>query len=511
MSDWSAGYVSDVDYTYGYYKELCPLSLEIAMLHAGLASPNIETACELGFGQGLSTNIHAAASNIDWYGTDFNPAQAAFARDLASASGAPNNLYDESFLEFCSRDDLPDFDFIGLHGIWSWISDDNRKIIVDFVRRKLRVGGVLYVSYNTLPGWASFAPMRHLLTQHAEIIGSEGSGIVSRIDGALDFADKFLATKPLYAVANPNIDERIKKVSEQNRHYLAHEYFNKDWDPMHFATMAQWLEPSKVDFACSAHVLDHFDAVNMSDEQTNFLNEIPDLMLRQSTRDFIINQQFRRDIWVKGLRRMSSLEKQEKFLTKKFLLVVPRDSITLKVTGSQGEASMNESIYNPVLDALADHQAITVGDLLKKVSSKEINLPKLVESLMILTSTGQVLPVQNPQLAAKLKPRTDRLNDYLINKARSGGDISYLASPVTGSGTSLTRFDQLFVGSVKAGKSNPEEMAKIVWNVLNAQGQKIVKEGAHLAQDAENIAELKSQAEEFVAKRLPILKAALVV
>jgi len=36
--------------------------------------------------------------------------------------------------------------------------------------------------------------MRHLMTEHAEVLGSEGRGIVSRIDGALDFAEKLLAT-----------------------------------------------------------------------------------------------------------------------------------------------------------------------------------------------------------------------------------------------------------------------------------------------------------------------------
>jgi len=154
------------------------------LLYSGITSTEIGTACELGFGQGLSTNIHAAASINTWYGTDFNPSQASFAQELAKVSWSGAQLYDESFTEFCARD-LPDFDYIGLHGIWSWISDENRAIIVDFVRRKLKVGGVLYISYNTLPGWSSFAPMRHLMTQHAQIEGADGAGIVSRINGAI--------------------------------------------------------------------------------------------------------------------------------------------------------------------------------------------------------------------------------------------------------------------------------------------------------------------------------------
>lgn len=39
---------------------------------------------------------------------------------------------------------LPEFDYLCLHGIWSWNSETNGVIIVDFIRRKLKVGGLLY-------------------------------------------------------------------------------------------------------------------------------------------------------------------------------------------------------------------------------------------------------------------------------------------------------------------------------------------------------------------------------
>ena len=160
MTDWTSGYVADIGYTYGYYQELNPQRVKLAFLNASLVAPEFGTACELGFGQGLSANLHAAASVCSWHGTDFNPSQAGFAQELAAASGADAHLYDEAFDEFAKRD-MPEFDYIGLHGIWSWISDKNRAVIVDFIRKKLKVGGVLYISYNTLPGWGTFAPMRH--------------------------------------------------------------------------------------------------------------------------------------------------------------------------------------------------------------------------------------------------------------------------------------------------------------------------------------------------------------
>lgn len=126
MAEWTGGYVADLGYTYGYYGELNPLATQLLLLAAGLACPKIEAACELGFGQGVGINIHAAGTQICWHGADFNPAQAAHALGLAKASGAALHLSDESFEQFATRQDLPGFDFIGLHGIWSWVSEQNR-------------------------------------------------------------------------------------------------------------------------------------------------------------------------------------------------------------------------------------------------------------------------------------------------------------------------------------------------------------------------------------------------
>ena len=64
MTDSADGYRTDIDYIYSYYTELNPLRLRLALLNAGLKAPAVTTACELGFGQGVSLGIHAAASAV---------------------------------------------------------------------------------------------------------------------------------------------------------------------------------------------------------------------------------------------------------------------------------------------------------------------------------------------------------------------------------------------------------------------------------------------------------------
>ena len=510
MNDWTSGYVADIGYTYGYYLELNPQRVKLAFLNASLVAPEFGTACELGFGQGLSANMHTAASVCSWHGTDFNPAQAGFAQELATASGANAHLFDEAFADFSNRD-LPEFDYIGLHGIWSWISDENRRVIVDFIRKKLKVGGVLYISYNTLPGWGTFAPMRHLMTEHAEIIGADGVGIVGRIEGALDFTEKLLATNPMFARANPLIGERINKIKGQNRHYLAHEYFNRDWHPMHFGTMADWLESAKLTYACSAHYLDFVDAINLTAEQQAFLKSIHDPMFKQTVRDFMVNQQFRKDYWVKGARRLTSIEQSESIKNHSFLMTAHRPDVTLKITGALGEATLAEKVYLPVLDLMADHKVRTFAQIEHGVKDKEISFAQLMQAVLVLCGNGTMSAVQEEAVAIKAKTHTDQLNAHLMLKARSSSDINYLASPVTGGGFWAGRFHQLFILAMQQGKNKPEDWAAFVAQILSSQGQKIVKEGKAIDTEQEQLAELTTQAIDFASKQLPIFKALQIV
>ena len=507
MIDWTAGYVADIGYTYGYYPELNPLRVRLAFLNAGLVPPEMGAACELGFGQGMSTNLHAAASVTQWHGTDFNPSQAAFAQELATAAGAGAQLFDEAFDQFCSRTYLPDFDYIGLHGIWSWISDENRAVIVDFIRRKLKVGGVLYISYNTQPGWAAMVPMRDLLTEHAEVFGADGAGIVSRIESTLAFADQLLSVNPLYARAHPQVAERIKKIKEQDRHYVAHEYFNRDWQPMAFAKMAQWLAPTKLQWACSANYLDAVVEVNLTAEQQELLKNIPDPMFRQSVRDFCVNQQFRKDYWVKGARQLTSLEKAEALRQQRVILVQPRDEVSLKVTGSLGEAMLQEAVYNPILEQLADHKPKSLGQLEQALKGESISFVQLLQAAVLLSATGALHPVQDDAHISKAKKSADRLNDLLMRKARYSSELNYLTSPVTGGGILVPRFHQLFLLAKTQGQKQPAEWADFVWKLLELQGQRIAKEGKVLESAEETLAELNAQANDFLKKQMPILKA----
>jgi hypothetical protein len=316
-----------------------------------------------------------------------------------------------------------------------------------------------------------------------------------------------LATNPAFSRANPLINEKINQIKGQNRHYLAHEYFNRDWHPMHFATMAKWMASAKLSYACSAHYLDNIDAVNLTADQQAFLKDIHDSMFKQTVRDFMVNQQFRRDYWVKGARTLTALDQAERLRNQRFLMSAYRPEVSLKVSGSLGDATLTETIYAPILDLMADFKIRSLSMIEQAVKEKGINFGQLTQAVLVLCGSGIFSAVQEDTSISKAKKYTDKLNTYLKLKARSSNDISFLASPVTGGGVVVGRFQQLFLLALEQGKKKPEEWAASAMQVLVSQGQKIAQEGKSLESAEEQLAELNSWSTEFAIKRLPVLKA----
>ncbi len=511
MSDWTSGYVADVDYTYGYYPELNPLRTRLAFLNAGLLPPKIETACELGFGQGISTNIHAAATPISWFGTDFNPAQARYAQDLASLSRNGAELVDDDFKAYLSRTDLPDFDFIGLHGIWSWISDENRRVIVDFIRKKLKVGGVVYVSYNTLPGWATFAPVRHLMTEHAEVLGADGIGLLNKIDAAMDFSKRVLGLSARYTHSHPTVNDKLIETMAKSKHYLAHEYFNRDWDPMYFADMVSWMQPAKIEYANSAAYKDHIRAIDLSLEQIEFLDSITDPMFQQSTRDFLVNETFRKDYWIRGLRKLTRGEQQVMLSDLEVVLTTPSSLMSLKTQGAQGEVNLKEELYLPLIELLSDHSQRSLGEITAQLGEDTFSLDLVVQAITILTHMGHIAPAQNRSSGDSVIANTKSLNGYLIEQSRYSTEVTFLASPVTGGGVQVNRVERMYLDYQNSGVESESDWATNAATQLAAQGHKLMDDGVALEPGTRTNELLSKMAHEFKNHKIPMLRSLKII
>ena len=116
---------------------------------------------ELGCGEGM--NLLPLAERLpqsEFVGMDLSAAQIAVAEEARVACGLTN----ARFLCADLRDFEPEtFDYIIAHGVYSWVPDDVKDRLLAICTRALAPGGVAYVSFSTLPGWALLGGMRAFL------------------------------------------------------------------------------------------------------------------------------------------------------------------------------------------------------------------------------------------------------------------------------------------------------------------------------------------------------------
>lgn len=504
MASWTSGYVADTEYTPGFYRELTPALLSFVALAHGQSAPDVNsplTYCELGCGKGYSTNLLAAANpHIEFYANDFNPTHIVGARKLAAEAGSPNvHFLDHSFEEFLVEPTLPAFDIIALHGIYSWINAENRAVIVEFVRRKLKPGGFVYVSYNCLPGWSAAAPLRHLMYLHGQ---AQGGPTLGRVEPALAFLEKLEAANAGYFRGSPALKDRVQKLKAQPKNYLAHEYMNDNWTLFYHSDVAAEFGEAKVSFLGSAHVLDAIDSISITAEQRQILSEIQNVAFRETVRDYMVNQQFRRDIFVRGPSAQPLSEGQATWNRLRFALTTARDDVPTKLAVAQGEVTLDQTVHAPLLAALnAGPQTFAQLAAMPEFSSVGPN--PLRQAIAVLIGAGHVQPCIGGENEALRRERSKAFNAAILERARSQGDMSALASPVTGGGVTLDRISQLFLLAVNAGEEDPAAFAAAI---LGEQNQRILKDGKTLETPEENLAELAQRYSEFAAKRLPLLK-----
>jgi hypothetical protein len=505
----TSGYITDVPYTYGYYRELSPCYMDFVLLLNGYEPPRRSSLhyLELGYGQGLSANIHAAANPGNFYGTDFNPAHAANAQTLAEVARSGAHFSDDSFASLADNGSLPEFDYITLHGVWSWINPDSREQITRIINKHLKVGGAVYMSYNVLPGWAPVAPLRHIMAVHIKLAGSDTQAFGERIDSAIEYARQLEKVGAHFFGANPTAKGRLDRIADQNRTYLAHEYFNEDWEPMYSSQVHECLAHHRATFACTATLIEGIDHINFTPDQAKLLASISNPIFRETTKDYLANAQFRRDLFTRGAQRLTMIEIIERLKQIRFALTESVDNFSYSLHTTAGKLGLKKEIYEPILAMLKEDGFApkSFADIAARVET--VALPSVIEAIAILAGMGLVSPCQADDNIKQASVSCDKLNAHLLEQSRLSGKCEYLASPVTGGGIRVDRFQQMFLLARRRGKEEPDAWAQDAWDNLAAQNQALLVEGKVLQGEADNLTELRKRAAAFAEKRLAMLQA----
>ncbi len=490
-----------IRYPLDYQWRCNPGNMRLALLKSGIRPPDIRVACELGFGQGGNLVLHAASGPAHWLGNDVNPEHVREARKLTQAAGARADLHGDTFVEFAARDDLPDVDYIVVSGVWSWVSDRSRSALLDFAKRRLKPGGVLFLGYVTLPGLAGFMPVRHLMAQHAKSLAGAGD-IAERVQRSLGFLERTIVTLPSFLEDHPRIQKQIDALRDYKIEELAHDYFSRDWRPMHFADVASQFAEAGLVHAGKASYRDQIEALSLTAAQRALLADIDAPLFRETVSDFLLNRAGRYDYWMKPSDGAPQVVDDE-LRAERFVLIADRPELPfearapLKLQGLEAE----DQAITAVLEVLAQRRPRSVGDIEIALSGKA-TLAVIVEALQILLGCRVMAHAQPEPAVEQARTTAARFNAFALDSIGTGTGIGHFASPLLGGGFRVRLPEQLFLKARRSGGGSPEKWVRFARQAL-ASLDRTGKQA--LTED-----QLATRAAAFAATQLPLLESLLI-
>jgi SAM-dependent methyltransferase len=500
--DWAKGYVADIGYTAGFYRETAPAHMAFAALTIGKSPGRAlkpQRVLEIGFGQGFGLSLLAAANpDIAFEGYDFNPEHVAHARRLIDDAQLTNIAVAEtSFEDAAARGGENDLDVIALHGIFSWVARSSQDAIVSILRQRLQPDGVAYVSYNCMPGWAPLAPIRQFMIE----VKRRNAGRSERqLALALDLIGKLRHGNAGYFTANPAAAQHLDAMLKMDRVYLAHEYLDEHWDLFQFSELSARMSAAKLAYVCSATIPENLDQYAVPAGLQQLIAEADDPLLKQTMLDFAGNRRFRRDLFARGSAAMTTTEHRRILSEMSFALIVPRSRVTFKFAGPLMELTGHDALYAPVANLLAQKNA-SFEELLRLPPFGETKVGVLLDCLALLVHSGQVMPVFGPADAAA----AHRFNRMVVGHARTGRVYSHLASPVARTGIPVSDFELLTLAAIYDGKADDTaSAARHAMSILNIMGRRPTKEGRSLQDDGEATIFLAEQMQPILNDVVPV-------
>ena len=287
--------------------------------------------------------------------------------------------------------------------------------------------------------------------------------------------------------------------------YLPHEYLHDDWYLHYHIDVANDLSAAKCDYIGSATLTDNIYST-LSEPSRQILTSISDTGLRETVRDLMVNQSFRRDVFVKGRNLMLPQEHLQAIQKLKICLIVPKDEVKLDFHVGFGNVKGKEDLYRPIIDALAA-SPMTIGELNALPDLKPRPVTSILEICLMLMHSAQAHLILDGA-KGKAQETARRFNQAILRRVVMGGSSTgILASPVIGSGVNLSLV-QMIAAHVFMQQPTIQFNTLVdgVWKIMESQGRKFIKEGKTLETVEENLKELSDKLRDFVDKRLPLLK-----
>ncbi len=223
---------NDMPYVSHPFQQTHPDRLATIARLLNLSTPEVKNCKVLEIGCASGNNLIPMAEQLPegrFLGIDYAENQIAAGHKVLKNLELPNlELRCQSIIDF---NEPTNFDFIIVHGVYSWVPKDVQEKILEICKKNLSPDGIAYVSYNVLPGWHMRGIIRDMVLYHTRNIPNNNDKII-QAKAVLEFVAKSsIGENNPYSLFIKNELEIFK---QQNDSYLFHELLDENNYPIYF-------------------------------------------------------------------------------------------------------------------------------------------------------------------------------------------------------------------------------------------------------------------------------------
>jgi SAM-dependent methyltransferase len=224
-------------------------------------------------------------------GVDLSGSQIAAGQALVERLGLDNiELIRGDIQQLDER--LGSFDYIIAHGVYSWVPQPVRAHLLRLARRLLAPAGLLYLSYNTLPGWRMRAVLRDFLRYACR----DAQGTESLLEHAYAALDRLEASLGgLEALSARTLRAEIAILRKSHPSYLLYEHLGEENSAFLFSDFHADAERNGLTYLCDAELATMFPAT-YGDACEGALGQLATDLEVEQWLDFVTHRGMRRSL-----------------------------------------------------------------------------------------------------------------------------------------------------------------------------------------------------------------------
>jgi methyltransferase-like protein len=345
----------------------------------GLSVPDPEHCRVLELGAASGGNLIPMAFHLPWsefVGVELSAEQARRGQAMIAELGLSNvHLLHQDILQV--DETSGPFDFILVHGVYSWVPEAVKEHILHLCGRLLCERGIAYISYNILPGWRQRGMLRDMLLFHCRLATAPGERL-SLARELLDRLDKGLENDRRPEART--LRSEVEYLRKARASYLYHEYLEETNSPELFSDFMSRARRHGLEYLAESKLHTMF-ASTLGPAAEQALEGLGDQVAQEQYMDFLRLRAFRQTLLVRAEVRPSlNIDLEQLFSFSFYADLQPLERIRLNRIKRQDYAAPDGArlhLEHPLTKALVACLAETYPnamplDALLKAAAREV-------------------------------------------------------------------------------------------------------------------------------------------